>query len=349
MVWLGQQENIFVPAKELTILKKQGAWELVNRLYEPLPEDLGPRAVHSQQINQERGHEAAESSVITTKNIHNIEFRAYKAPNDIDDFRSLRMLREHFPQTKLVVGIRHPILMIESFYNHRIQNGFPISSFPLIGWLNSPKTFGVTWNRAACHSTLINLGKTPLNTTDEIRLMPVRKQAKLKKASQQIPKSPHPVFLYEMGQLKGEIPKGTDKKDKLVDSIHDQSEDQKTTKNLDIFVRGLENFLGLTEKSLPPPIQIKPGKVDLNSTQQEERNRLKIDICSKRYKPQRKVLLEIGSKAANWIVEYFLKSPDVYVANLHQFRGLVSNYGVDPCIKRNEMKDRGSQWRYRKS
>ena len=51
-----------------------------------------------------------------------MKLRAYKNPTDIQNLRALRLLRELFPQAKLLIGIRHPVLWFQSFYNHRIQN-----------------------------------------------------------------------------------------------------------------------------------------------------------------------------------------------------------------------------------
>jgi len=43
--------------------------------------------------------------------------RGYKAPRDIELFKSLQSLRKYWPNTLLVVGVRHPVTWFESFYN----------------------------------------------------------------------------------------------------------------------------------------------------------------------------------------------------------------------------------------
>jgi hypothetical protein len=41
------------------------------------------------------------------------KLRGYKNPTDIQNLRAIRLLREYFPDTKLFIGIRHPILWFQ--------------------------------------------------------------------------------------------------------------------------------------------------------------------------------------------------------------------------------------------
>jgi hypothetical protein len=62
--------------------------------------------------------------------------QGYKQPNDIYRKDSLEILKTYFPKTKLIVGIRHPILWFESFYNFRVMdnpNGILPNATELIG------------------------------------------------------------------------------------------------------------------------------------------------------------------------------------------------------------------------
>ena len=43
----------------------------------------------------------------------------FKSPNEILTGNALETMQTHFPRTKLIVGIRHPILWFQSFYNFR--------------------------------------------------------------------------------------------------------------------------------------------------------------------------------------------------------------------------------------
>lgn len=45
------------------------------------------------------------------------QFLGYKCPADVREMVALRHLRNHFPKTKLIIGLRHPVLWMESFYN----------------------------------------------------------------------------------------------------------------------------------------------------------------------------------------------------------------------------------------
>jgi hypothetical protein len=49
--------------------------------------------------------------------------RGYKAPRDVTNVKALEAFAKHFPETKLVVGVRHPLLWFQSFYNFRVRTG----------------------------------------------------------------------------------------------------------------------------------------------------------------------------------------------------------------------------------
>ena len=89
MSWLGSHPEVAAFDYEVTTLQKANAWDLVKKIYKKLPAG-----------NYKRG---------------------YKSPNDVGNLRAVRIIREYFPKTKLLVGMRHPVLWFESFYNFRIQ------------------------------------------------------------------------------------------------------------------------------------------------------------------------------------------------------------------------------------
>ena len=43
--------------------------------------------------------------------------RGYKYPRDIQSSSALQSISTHWPSAKLIVGVRHPVLWFESFYN----------------------------------------------------------------------------------------------------------------------------------------------------------------------------------------------------------------------------------------
>lgn len=121
--------------------------------------------------------------------------RGYKAPRDLIVREALLSLANHWPKTKLIVGIRHPVLWFESFYNFRVHNGYKMPPpETLIGPLQQGMV-GVATDEAKFHLHLDNLGKTS-HSTDELRLLSwgVDKPPKL-------PKLSNPVFLYEISQM----------------------------------------------------------------------------------------------------------------------------------------------------
>jgi len=264
--------------------------------------------------------------------------------SDIMNERAIRLIRTYFPQTKLIVGLRHPIYMIESFYNFRIQNGYEMPPLEKLLYHNVANQYAVSWSRAEYQTSLMYLGKTNLTSSDELALMPRHAQKSIRKRFEQLnnvslpienerigknnkngnsnknnnppyPRVPNPVFLYETAQLG----------------------DENTTR-MEQFVRDVTNYLGLSSSDgvdLPPIPRHSPGKKLQNATLQAERDAKKIRICDERYAEQRKRLLTIGSRASQWILNYFLSSSnshDVFVSNPQHFRQILEGYSIDPCI-----------------
>jgi hypothetical protein len=128
------------------------------------------------------------------------------------------------------------------------------------------------------------------------------------KASQE-PKTPFKVFLYTLGQMEDD---DEDRRARMRDTLGE--------------------FLELTSPIEPLPQANRNrfvGEKGFNET---------INICDSKHDVLRGVLVENGKKTQQWILEEFLSSPDVTVANAEHFRALVSEWGTDPCNK-NEKKD----------
>jgi hypothetical protein len=280
--WLGNQPEVFVPGQEITALTSKPSWEVIREMY--------------------KGNNTMESPV---------RLRGFKSPNDIMDTRPVRIMREYFPQTKLILGLRHPILMIESFYNHRVQNGLNMPPMEKLPYSNMGFSQLVTLGRASYHDSLIHLGKTNMTSVAERSLIHYTKRNDMKRngIDASYPKSPNPIYLYDTAQLS-------------------DTNDTRITRVL----RDIENFLGLTQP-LDPPLHFSPGK-----KQADEKQRIvdskKAHICEDRYKELRGQLLGIGKAAQEWILTYFLESPDVYVSNPEHFRSILEGYQRDPCEER---------------
>jgi hypothetical protein len=313
MNWLhSQYPHIQIPRDELYHLKSREAWDLLGVFYHYFggPDKLLPNSI-----------------------------KGYKSPSDITNERPIRLLRTYFPQTKLIVGLRHPIYMMESFYNFRIQNGYDMPPLETLHYRNLANQYGVSWSRAEYHTTLMNLGKTNLTSKEELDLFPptakkqIQKRMEERKLAAQgnsVPNQdqvapyvrvPNPLFLYDTTQLES--------------NVTDDSGGDSPPRLLAQFGRDMSNFLGLSSP-LPPPPRHSPGKLLRNATLQAQRNAKKIRICDDKYREQRLQLLEIGSRVAKWILDYLLPSEDVFASNPHYFRELLEGYSQDPCRARSE-------------
>jgi hypothetical protein len=56
-----------------------------------------------------------------------------------------------------------------------------------------------------------------------------------------------------------------------------------------------------------------------------------IDICDGTYDELRGIIMPYAYEMSHWFCDYFLKSPDVIVANHTRFCSIVNDYANDPC------------------
>ncbi|KAL3911190.1 MAG: hypothetical protein SGILL_007380, partial [Bacillariaceae sp.] len=271
MEWLGLHNQISCFSGETPHLSKGMVGAFVKRLYNGLDPD--PLKLHG-----------------------------YKNPTDIQNLRAIRLLREYFPDSKIFIGIRHPILWFQSFYNHRIQNTGKMPDPKKLAEHCSRDSQGVCGPRAHYHLALSRLGKT--NYTLEREAYSQKEWEHLLRDDPVW--SPNPVFLYDTQQLADKDPV------------------RKTAFRSDI-----EAFLGLTTPLDDNP-HYSPGKT-LNATEQAERDAKKLDICLEKHGKLRKTLLEASQHAAHWIRTYFIHAPDVYISNPDHFQDIMDSYMVDPC------------------
>ena len=234
--------------------------------------------------------------------------RGIKCPSNVESQNlALPAYGKYFPKTDFIVGIRHPVKWLESFYNHRIHNQF--NMLPMKEVLRGCRKglFNVCVQRAAFHWFLSFLRKTDMS--DEERLLFGRANAKSMQG-----KENHPnhgwngrVFLYD------------------VDQLNDKDEGRSYR-----FRKDLQNFLNL-RKELPPMVWFKPGRKTHSDTLLDKVNQKKVDICEDQYKPVRDSLLEISTNVSTWLLDYFLKSPDVLVSNPDLFEQILRQWRLDPC------------------
>jgi hypothetical protein len=112
--------------------------------------------------------------------------RGYKSPHELQRQNSVRFLRKYWPKTKIIVGLRHPVLWFGSYYNfnYRMGNKLP----PAETFVGKHFPGGVMY-----HEHLFRLGKT--NTTDPTEYRMVGRTE-----PEVMSTMPNPIFLYEVSQ-----------------------------------------------------------------------------------------------------------------------------------------------------
>ena len=238
--------------------------------------------------------------------------RGYKAPRDIQDRRVLRFLREYWPSTSIIVGLRHPIQWFESFYNYRTKQGKDIPPANSTLYTHQSRRVGECHKQATVkymctdgslfQNHLSLLGKTNMSTEEELRLIRPRPPAVREKSE----KMPGKVFLYEQSQL----------------NDPDESRAAAFRKDVASFL-GMKRHQSLNEdfrSSRPPP------KAD-----DEEAGPPAMSICDDEHAALRAELMRNAKTASLWIRNYFLASNDVYVSSPDHFRKLLEMWMTDPC------------------
>jgi hypothetical protein len=124
------------------------------------------------------------------------------------------------------------------------------------------------------------------------------------------------VFLYETSQLQS-------------NNNHDDAEESSMG---GVFLKDLQDFLGLETPLEGPMIHVKPGRKPIVSeTIEREVASKKINICDNQHSDLRNVLRKQASVSADWILETFLSNPNVEVSSPERFRSLLQEWHNDPC------------------
>ena len=211
----------------------------------------------------------------------------------------------HFPSTKLIVGIRHPVLWFESLYNFRVSNVpwkamLPTSELTKGCVVGSQ---GVCAWRASFHDFLSRLGKTPMTSTSEKDLLQLGLEPVKTKLG--------PVFLYEISQLS-------------------DSGDPGGVRSAQ-FRKDLKRFLGLQQEIPPFPFIDTSGRFDFLAPVKRQVDQNKINICDANHDAIRGVLMEKAILASEWIRNYFLQSEEVFVSSRQHFELIIDSWRFDPC------------------
>ena len=231
--------------------------------------------------------------------------RGLKCPQDLSSDYSMLNYARHFPSTKLIVGIRHPVLWFESLYNFRVSNVpwkamLPTSELTK-GCISGSQ--GVCAWRASFHDFLSRMGKTPMTSKSEKDLLQLGLEPVKTKLG--------PVFLYEISQLS-------------------DSGDPGGARSAQ-FRKDLKRFLGLQQEIPPFPFIDTSGRFDFVAPVKRQVDQNKINICDANHDAIRGVLMEKARLASEWIRDYFLQSEEVFVSSRQHFELIIDSWRFDPC------------------
>ena len=226
-----------------------------------------------------------------------------KCPEALKNFKAIHRLSQHSPHSKWIVGLRHPILFVQSFYNYRVMEYHlgpkPGEELPNLHQLWENRS--MVWRDLSSESSrfdlqLMQMGKTGLNTT--------QLQAFWDRDMLAVKPNHFPIFLY------------------TIDQIDDTDPSRKRD-----FQSDLLRFLDLDASLLPEDI----GHANKNRATGKAGHAETINICSTAYADIRATLLEQGAEAARWILDELVRSPDVYLSNMEHFRESLQKWSHDPC------------------
>ena len=294
--WLQQSPLVRAPSYEAQFVRNQAPTQLIRKMYQFT-------------IEEKEAHE--------TKSIgpNDKIIKGFKNPSDIRRPKSRELLAKYWPQTPLIVTVRHPVKWLVSIYNYfKIEKGRHKANVTVADMLtpggrdeNGDTKHFVSTAKGEFHSILAEVGKTPLKDTEEWKLLQPwlnPKETTVHAIHQQ--RLPNPIFFMEMQQLA----------------------DSNTTR-AQKFAKDLEVFLGLPQNHLPPALHVRPNT---HRVKFKDTDHLKMDICAPEYAPVLQEMVAISRSASQWLRDYFIKSPDVKVSSPEYLRELLEDWMVDPCV-----------------
>ncbi|CAB9513445.1 unknown protein (Partial), partial [Seminavis robusta] len=255
--WLDDHPEINTIPKEALHLPRKRPALMVQKLHQ-----MKEQTLLSQQQNS-----TSNNSTSTTNSL-----QGFKNPSDVRRPESMAYIQKYWPQTKLIITVRHPVLWFQSLYNFLVNEMGRSQKFlrhtSLIGGPHKNTAYAHT-GKGEFHAILSLLGKTPLNTPQELELL----QGFLQEDELEqywpppTPGLPNPIFFLDTSQMS------------------DSNETRAAQFRYD-----LQDFLGL-QQPLPPVPHVRPGK-DRNVDES-----LKMDICAPENDVLRAELMRISRKA----------------------------------------------------
>ena len=216
--------------------------------------------------------------------------------------------------TRLVVGLRHPIRWFESFYNYRLWEHYHynMTDMEIIPHPSELTNGGKHWRivstvLARYEEYLQQLDKVPLSS-DEMNDMNSNNTRSF--WSRRLVPNPYKIFIY----------------------IDEQLKDQNTNRRIQ-FQKDLQTFLGLRR-----PI-IDFGSIMANANTERQRQQQTttlsyeyIDICEVQYASIRNELLQQATKTRHWIRDKFIISEYVTISGRELFLSSLESWSDDPCM-----------------
>lgn len=231
-----------------------------------------------------------------------------------------RNFATRYPTTPLVVTLRHPISWMESYWNFRYNNAGHkrIRSIRpnLILRRSGNLTHGIKigslqLHMGYFHHFLAQLGKTPLTDAREVQL--------LKKGLNNEAEFQAVLASFTSGERAA-----------APNRILVTSTEQMKHKSNSTFLVDLQHFLGLEEPFPGELPHVRPSSW-LTDKQIAISAVYKDDICKPKYEGLRRALLQLGNVVADWLLEFFLKAPDVYTSG--DLTAYLEKWKQDPCLR----------------
>ena len=225
-----------------------------------------------------------------------------KCPESIskgtDPAALLKVLKEHNPngtETKLLIGLRHPVQWFESFYNYRTKKivSKPPPSKSLIG--SAAHSWRGVYTDRARYEEGIMLLKNFISQPEDKEWIESHDDMGVVDGGK-----PYKVFIYLMEQF-------TD---------HDKDRRGQFLQELSVFME--------VEKPFTVGDEVPKRNIDSHKI---------YDFCEKEHDEVRWELVQNGKKTAEWIRANLAEADGIILPNKEHFLDIVDTFGTDPCLE----------------
>jgi hypothetical protein len=259
-------------------------------------------------IRQKFRRDLAELSDSSISNAARHKMMGIKCPSLLSNDHALsRLTSWQQDDLGLVIGLRHPVWQIQSYYNYRVTELYDkkvwwkyIRRLPDILEGRTKPWKGMSPYSYRYELFLQQLNKVNLTTSEVEEL---QQYPELSVQTNQFR-----IFVYALEQL----------------------EDENKERN-EVFRRDLSNFLHLQQ----PLSEI--GHENQNHFTGAAAHPETIDICDASFEHVRQHIVRDAAVAARWIGERFIDATDVSVSNRDHFLAALEGWKTDPCLARKRI------------